>query len=153
MTEILASWHPFVVHFAVALTIASVFFDVIDFLRSNTTFERTGFALMLTAVPCLLLAVLTGNLAHGFVEGARETAILEKHQTYANIAVWVFTAAALWRVFLHFKGRFHGGRRAAYIFIVAAAAMSVFLAARKGGEVRHPPYPERSRTETTGKKP
>jgi uncharacterized membrane protein len=142
MLETLASWHPFIVHFAVAFTIGSAFFDSLDFLRPRKGMEDTGFRLMLAALPFLLLAVLSGNLAESSLVNAptvraEQILLLEDHMTYANIAVWVFTAAAFWRIFLHFKGQFIGLKKVIYVFIVAAAAMSVFLAARKGGAINH----------------
>lgn len=140
MLETLASWHPFLVHFAIAFTIGSAFFDTLDFLRPGKGMEETGFRLMLVAIPFLLLAVLTGNLAESSLVNAptvraEQMLLLEDHKTYANIAVWLFVATGFWRIFLHFKGQFTGLKKVIYVFIVAAAAMSVFLAARKGGAI------------------
>ncbi|MBN1448554.1 MAG: hypothetical protein JXA28_11535 [Bacteroidetes bacterium] len=138
MLEILASWHPFIVHFAVAFSIGSASFDIIDFFLPRKRFEETGFLLMIAALPFLLLGVLTGNLAGTYNAGLEHAAAsLENHLRYANIGVWVFTAAGLWRLFLRFKHEYKGGKKVAYIFIVTAAAMSVYLAALHGGKIRH----------------
>ncbi len=151
MTETIASWHPFIVHFAVAFSIGSAVFDILDFFLQKRRFEETGFALMLTALPFLLLAVLSGNLAEPFARAVRPAAHLQNHISYANIAVWVFSAAGLWRVFLHFKSQYRGTRKVAYIFIVTFAAVSVYLAAMNGGRIRHSPerfrLPDRQATE------
>jgi uncharacterized membrane protein len=148
MTDTLASIHPFVVHFAVSLTLVSAGFDVADFLLRRDTFERTAFALAVLALPALLLAALTGNLAASRVTDPALLAIVERHELYANIAVWTFSAAALWRIFLHLKRQFSGLRMVIYVFIITAAAMSVFLAARRGGSIRHdgPPKPTAAAT-------
>ena len=138
MLETLASWHPFIVHFAVAFAIGSAFFDILDFFLGRRRFEDTGFLLMIAALPFLLLAVFTGNLAETYGQGLENAATaLENHMRYANIAVWLFSATAFWRLFMHFRKQFHGGRKIAYIFIITAAAMSVYLAALHGGRIRH----------------
>jgi uncharacterized membrane protein len=139
MTETIASWHPFIVHFAVAFGIGSAAFDVLDFFLHRRRLEETGFALMLAALPFLLLAVLSGNLAEPFARAVSPAAHLQNHISYANIAVWVFSAAAIWRLFLHFKHRYTGTRKVAYIFVITFAAVSVYLAALHGGRIRHTP--------------
>ena len=138
MLETLASWHPFVVHFAVAFSIGSAAFDILDFFFHRRKLEDTGLHLMLAALPFLLLAVLTGNLAETYAVGIADAAVaLDRHITYANIAVWGFSAVGLWRIFQHFKGQHTGLRKVIYIFVVTAAAMSVYLAAVHGGAIRH----------------
>jgi uncharacterized membrane protein len=142
MLETLASWHHFIVHFAVAFTIGSAGFDIIDFFFPRRRFEESGFLLMLAAIPFLLLAVLTGNLAETHAPGLEQAALaLENHIRYANIAVWLFCGVGLWRIFLHFKHRYHGRNKVLYMFIVATAAASVYLAALHGGSIRHA-FPE-----------
>ncbi len=138
MLETLASFHPFIVHFAVAFSIGSAVFDILDFFFQRKRFEDTGFLLMIAAMPFLLLAVFTGNLASTHAPGLEHAATaLENHMRYANIAVWVFFGTGSWRLFLHFRKRYSGARKIAYIFIIAAAAMSVYLAALHGGGIRH----------------
>ena len=140
MNQTLASWHPFLVHFAVAFTLSSAALDIVDFFTRKEAFERTTFTLAILALPFLLSAVLTGNLASHFIEEPGKRLILSQHETYANIAVWLFCATTLWRVFLRVKREFTGVRKILYVFLVTAAAMSVFLAAMKGGSIRHQPY-------------
>ncbi len=138
MLDTLASWHPFIVHFAVAFTIGSASFDILDFFLHRRRFEETGFLLMLAAMPFLLMAVFTGNLAETHAPGLAEAATaLENHMRYANIAVWIFFGAGIWRLFLHFKKQYSGIRKIVYVFIVTAAAMSVYLAGVHGGKIRH----------------
>ncbi|MFA6234808.1 MAG: DUF2231 domain-containing protein [Bacteroidota bacterium] len=138
MLDTLASWHPFIVHFAVAFTIGSAAFDVLDFFFHRKRFEETGFLLMITAMPFLLMAVFTGNLAEHHAPGLEHAAaFIENHMRYANIAIWIFFAAGVWRLFLHLKKQYHGIRKIIYVFIVTAAAMSVYLAALHGSKIRH----------------
>ena len=140
MSETVALWHPFIVHFAVSLTMVSALLDIIGFVLRSDRFDASSFLLATLAIPALLAAVLSGNLASGFIHDAGQRAIVDGHETYANIAVWVFCGAAFWRSFLQVKKQFTGPRRIAYVFLIALAAMSVFLAARKGGSLRHTGY-------------
>ncbi|MDX9757719.1 MAG: hypothetical protein RBU27_01045 [Bacteroidota bacterium] len=138
MLETLASWHPFIVHFAVAFSIGSVAFDILDFFLSRRRFEDAGFLLLIAAMPFLLLAVLTGNLAATLAPGIEHALVaLDNHMRYANIAVWIFFLAGAWRVFLHLKRRYNAKRKVLYIFVITAAAASVYLAALHGGRIRH----------------
>jgi hypothetical protein len=107
---------------------------------------------MLTAMPFLLLAVFTGNLAQTHAPGLEQSAtFIENHMRYANIAIWVFFAAGVWRQFLHLKKQYHGLRKIIYVFVVTAAAMSVYLAALHGGKIRHHrPIPPMLSTQQTG---
>lgn len=139
MIQTIASWHPFIVHFAVAFVIGSALFDILDFFLNRRRFEETGFMLMIVALPFLLLAVISGNLAEPFARVDVKPVHLENHIAYANITVWVFTAAALWRIFIHFKRRYVGKQKVIYIFIVTLAAVSAYLAALHGGRIRHSP--------------
>jgi uncharacterized membrane protein len=153
MLDTLASWHPFIVHFAVAFTIGSAAFDILDFFFHRRRFEETGFLLMLTAMPFLLLAVFTGNLAESHAAGLEQMAVfIENHMRYANIAVWIFFAAGVWRLFMHLKRQYGGVKKIAYVFIVTAAAVSVYLAALHGGKIRHhdPPPSSLSLSSYTG---
>ena len=140
MTAALASYHPFIVHFAVAFAMASAVFDALDFFFHKKLFEQTGFVLMLCALPFLVLAALTGNLAEPFVRTRELARVLHQHETYANLAVWTWCAGGVWRIFMVLKKQYTGLRRVAYIFIVTLAAVSVFLAAKKGGSIRHHGY-------------
>lgn len=138
MLDTFASWHPFIVHFAVAFSIGSAAFDILDFFLHRPRFEETGYLLMLTAMPFLLLAVFTGNLAETHAAGLEHAVgFIENHMRYANIAVWVFFGAGVWRLFMHLKRQYTGLKKIVYVFIVTAAAMSVYLAALHGGKIRH----------------
>ena len=138
MLETIASWHPFIVHFAVAFAMGSAAFDILDFFLHRPSFERTGFHLLVAALPFLLLAVLSGNLAETYAEGLAAAALeLDTHMTYANIAVWLFTAVGFWRIFMHVRKEFTDMRKIVYVFLITAAAMSVYLAALHGGSIIH----------------
>lgn len=143
MTETLASWHPFVVHFAVAFSLGSAACDILDFFLHRRRLEETGFALMMAALPFLILAVITGNLAEGLMYSAATALHIENHVAYANIGMWVFCGTAIWRLFLHLKKLYTGRVKILYVFVITAAAASLYLAAMHGGRIRHDGFPPR----------
>ncbi len=143
MTETLASWHPFIVHFAVAFSLGSAACDIFDFFLHRQRLEETGFALMMAALPFLILAVITGNLAEGLMYNSNTALHIENHVAYANIGMWVFSGAAIWRLFLHLKKQYVGRVKILYVFVITAAAASLYLAAMHGGRIRHNGFPPR----------
>ena len=137
MIEFLTSIHPFVVHFAVAYTLATAFFDILDFLFRKKYFETAAFIISMLALPFLLTAVLTGNLAGESLNKPEALILLQQHETAANIAMWLFTASFVWRIFMVLKKQFTGWRKMIYLCVLSAAAISIFLAAQKGGKIFH----------------
>ena len=136
----IASWHPFIVHFAVAFAIGSALLDTVDLLMRRRALDRTALLLAIMALPFLAAAALTGNLASSYIRDQDALALLDQHVTYANLAVWAFTATAVWRIFLHLRKDYLGRKRIIHAAAVLIAAGCVFLAASKGGAIRHRPY-------------
>ena len=143
MNEFIASTHPFVVHFAVALTIMSALFDLASLFIRRQHLATTGFSLAVTAVPFLLLAVLSGNLAEIYLSPELASTHLEEHKLFANITVWSFTALALWRAWLAAKKRYAGWQKILYVALVLAAGAATFYTAERGGAIFHTAAPER----------
>lgn len=136
MSEFLAAQHPFVVHFAVALSIITALFDLLSLYR-RATFEPVSFALIIVSLPFLISAVLTGNLAQQYLQRPEAREIVEQHESLATAGMWIFTAASVLRVFLVLKKKYHGWKRIIYLLGIVAGAVLIFLAARKGGTVFH----------------
>lgn len=137
MNALLGENHPFIVHFAVAFALASVLFDLLGLLFRRKQLAAAAAPLAYLALPFLILAVLSGNLALQSLHRPEAAHILDQHQTYANIGMWLFCIAALWRAFLAAKKQFGGGRKFMYLIVAAAAAVSIFFAAQRGGKVFH----------------
>lgn len=140
MIESLAALHPFLVHFAVAFTLAGAALDCASFFQRLERVASAGPVLIGLAAPFLLAAALTGNLAEGLARPDLAGPTLDAHVTAANSAVWIFFAAALFRLDLALRKRFTGFRRVIYCVLMVAAAVAVFIAAREGGRLRHRGY-------------
>ncbi len=137
MIAVLASWHPFIVHFAVALTFSSFLFDLAGTTTRFKQFTTTGFHLMVAAVPFLLLSVFTGNLAEGMFLEAKDQALIDQHLTLMNAAVWGFMAIASWRIYATLKKTFTRTSMSFYLAMLFLVCVAVFIGATKGAALSH----------------
>ncbi|MAT39136.1 MAG: hypothetical protein CL946_05995 [Ectothiorhodospiraceae bacterium] len=135
MTEFLADSHPFIVHFAIALTMMSVLFDLVGAVAKPAHFETTGLSLAIAAVPFLLCAVLTGNAAETLGAFAYSSEMLEQHTLFANLTVWFFSAIVFARVYLTVRKQFSGTVKYAYLAVAIAAAVFAFYTGMHGGRL------------------
>ncbi len=136
MNEYLAAQHPFIVHFAVSISIIAALFDLLSLYRREK-FGPVSFALIIVSSPFLISAVLTGNLAQQFLQRPEARAIVEQHESLATAGMWILTAASVLRIFLVVKKNFMGWKRIAYLLGIVAGAVLIFIAARKGGTIFH----------------
>ena len=121
----LASWHPQIVHFAIALLIGGVFFRWI-FLTGRAAFTGpAAAALLIAGTTAAVLAVKSGTDAHGPVErvpGAREAVV--EHEEAGEWARNIFLlVAALELAALAVARR---NRRATQLALWGSALVGVF---------------------------
>jgi uncharacterized membrane protein len=91
--------HPLVVHFPIALLIASVLFDIIAYCIKREEFEKAAFWNLVLGVLTGAAAVITGLLAEDSVPPFPVLhATVERHETLAFIALGVFAVLLLWRI-------------------------------------------------------
>lgn len=143
MISFLAGAHPFIVHFAVSLTILSALFECASLFTGKFHVDSTALTLAVAAVPFLLLAVLTGNLAESVLPAALKTSVVQTHKMLANITVWSFTALIFGRVYLGVTKRFTKKLHTLYVVLLLAAATVAFFTAERGGEIYHGQHIER----------
>ncbi len=137
MSEYLAHAHPYVVHFAVVLPVVAAFFELASVVFKRESFSSTSLYLTILAIPFLVTAVLTGNLAGTYLEAPLKTGIAGNHETFANITVWLVVTLSFGRVFYTVKKKFSGGLRLLYLVLALAAAFFTIYTAKLGGEIRH----------------
>ena len=105
--EFLAEFHPPVVHFAIALVIMGVIFDLAGFILKKESLRHAGFWSLMAGVLAVWGAAITGHQAEEVVEHAIEgTAaykILEEHEELGEILPWTVSVLGLFRLFLYFK--------------------------------------------------
>ncbi|NPA32446.1 MAG: DUF2231 domain-containing protein [Aquificae bacterium] len=100
--------HPPVVHFAIALPLAGLLFEVLYRLTGREIFSHGAFLNFSLGAVFVWLAWLTGGMAEEAVEEAVEGTpaygILELHETLGLVVSFLVTALAVFK-FLEFKGK------------------------------------------------
>ncbi|HNO06832.1 MAG TPA: hypothetical protein PKK49_16235, partial [Flavobacteriales bacterium] len=84
--------HPMVVHFPIALLLASWFFDLLALRWRGEQFRETSLSLLVLGVAAAAVAVLTGHFAEEAVEhgGSIPKQAIETHEELAFAVFWVF---------------------------------------------------------------
>ena len=83
--------HPMVVHFPIALLLASTLFDALAFRWRSQQFRETSLSLLILGILAAGVAVLTGHFAEEAVErsGIPKQAI-EIHEELGGSVFWIF---------------------------------------------------------------
>jgi len=99
--------HPPVVHFAIALSITGVVFELLGRVLHKKELTEAGFYTLLVGVLFLWLAWFTGHsaeeLVEEFVEKSPAYELLELHEGIGNFLPFFFTLLAGIRVYLKIK--------------------------------------------------
>ncbi|MDM7273258.1 DUF2231 domain-containing protein [Sulfurihydrogenibium azorense] len=114
MTEL----HPPIVHFAIALTMMGVIFEILGFISNRESLKHAGFWTFLFGVIAVWGAMLTGHVAEESVENfLTEDAkkILETHEELGNVLPFIFTIFGGLRLYLWFKEN----KKLYYLFLIA----------------------------------
>ena len=100
-----AHLHPLIVHFPVALLIVGFVADTVYLLyKKEVCLSKVGFYLMLAGTLGAVAAVLSGNFFTEDMSGTAET-IRERHETLANITMYLMIVASILRIILVKKGK------------------------------------------------
>jgi len=90
--------HPFVIHFAIALLVVSVLFDIIAVSTNRPHFETAGWWNLFLGFFAALFAVITGLYAKNSAFITPDTKTLLTYHQYLGIATAViFTGLFIWR--------------------------------------------------------
>jgi len=135
--EFLAEFHPPVVHFAIAMVIMGVLFDIAGFVLRKESLKHAGFWSMMVGVIAVWGAAITGHQAEELVEhaveGTKAYKVLEEHEELGEILPWAVSAIGLLRLFLFFKK--NNLLFAAYLIAGLAVAGAVGFQGKIGGKL------------------
>ncbi len=126
--------HPLVVHFPIALLMASVFFDAVAYRSRREAFEKAAKLNLALGVLSGIVAVVFGLLAEESVPQfpvIHET--VERHKTLAFVTLGVCAILLLWR-FLK-DGKFYERWRTFYIALAVVGILILGATAYYGGEL------------------
>ena len=103
----MAELHPPIVHFAIALTIIGIIFDILGFALKKESLKYAGFWVFIIGIVAVWGAMLSGEaaeeLVEKFVENTKVEEIFETHEELGKILPWIFTGLGLFRVYLYIK--------------------------------------------------
>ncbi len=106
--ELLSQLHPPSVHFAIALTITGIIFEVLFLIFRKESLKSAGFWTFMFGVVAVWGAMLTGHEAEEVVEdfiteGSKAYQLLETHEELGEILPYIFTVLGLFRLYLFFR--------------------------------------------------
>jgi len=97
--------HPLIVHFPIALLIVGFVADTVYLIyKKEVCLSKVGFYLMLAGTLGAIAAVLSGNFFTEDLSGSVEV-IRERHETLANITMYLMIVASILRIILVKKGK------------------------------------------------
>ena len=125
--------HPMVVHFPIALLLASLLFDLLALRWREEECRATSLSLLALGVLAAVVALLTGHLAEEAVEhsGTIPKQAIETHEELAFAAFWVF-AGLLGVKMLSYWGWMRE-RALLVLFIGVGGAVLLLVASYYGG--------------------
>jgi uncharacterized membrane protein len=139
--ELLAQFHPKVVHFAIALLSTYVLLEAIGVLFKKDFFLKAAHLILLLGVLGAVAAVLTGNQAEEVAELWEEKGAIipfgsiNEHKDYANITLWYFAVLLVIRTVLVLKKKFTGYFKYAILVLAIVGAYFVYETGEHGGEL------------------
>ncbi|NQV30386.1 MAG: hypothetical protein HQ508_05825 [Candidatus Marinimicrobia bacterium] len=100
----MADYHPFFVHFPIAILLVAAVFDLFGVLRQHEQSTSTAFYLLLMAGISALLAAISGNLAETAIHKQEllSLAVAEtfgNHVSMGNATTWIIVIVVLGRSF------------------------------------------------------
>ncbi|HEY7750882.1 MAG TPA: DUF2231 domain-containing protein [Ignavibacteriaceae bacterium] len=137
--EILAGFHPHVVHFPIALLITYSLVEMFGIIFKKESAAKLAYLLLCIGIFFSFFAAVTGNEALNAYRDWDETTIpvLENHQLFANLTIWYFTSILILRTILIIKKKFHGFKKYIFLLLLPVGVFFVFQAGKFGGELMH----------------
>lgn len=126
--------HPMIVHFPIALLMASVLFDAVShFLKRDSLQDGALWLLGLG-----LLGGIAASIAGSVAEEAAEKAgiaesLIETHESLAFVTMGIFGVLFLWRLFL--RNQFNGRLLAIYLLVAAIGVGTLSATGYYGGDL------------------
>lgn len=137
MDELLAPFHPRLVHFPIALIVVGAIFELVGRITDLDWWRRSAFAM-------LVIGVLAAGFALSSGEGAAVQAWerqgvprepLERHETAGKLTFWVGALAVLLRLLAGRLGALRSFASGGALALHLAAAGLVVLAGFHGGKL------------------
>lgn len=135
--EFLAKFHPQVVHFPIALLLSYFLFELLSVILKKEYLSKAAHLLLFLGVLGAVAAVLSGGQAEDAFDyfNKQSSALLEEHQTWANITLWYFAGVLVVRTFLVLRKMFTGWVQYAFVVLALIGCFFVFETGDHGGKM------------------
>ena len=140
--ETLASFHPKVVHFAVALLLTYVLFEVLYLIFKKDFLNKSATLILFFGVLGAIASLLTGNQAYHYAEYLFDTydvkiplGLIDEHEEYAKITTFWFVGILIIRFFLNVKNKFKGWIQIVVLLLALAGTYFVYETGEHGGQL------------------
>ena len=139
--EFLASLHPKMVHFPLALLITYSFLEILGAIFKKETISQAAYIILLLGIIGAIGAVLTGNQADEIAEMWFDKdvniplGLISQHETYATISLWFFAVVLILRTYLIIKKKFIGTIKYIFVLLSIIGCYFIIQTGLKGGEL------------------
>lgn len=140
--ETLASFHPKVVHFAIALLLTYVLLEALFFVFKKDFLNKSATLILFLGVLGAVAALLTGNQAYHYAEYLFDTydvkiplGLIDEHEEYAKITTFWFVGILVIRFFLNVKDKFKGWLQVVVLVLALVGVYFVYETGEHGGEL------------------
>lgn len=140
--ETLASFHPKVVHFAIALLLTYVLFEFLFLILKKDFFNKSATLILFLGVLGALASLLTGNQAFHYAEYLFDNydvkipfGLIDEHEQYATITLFWFLGILILRFFLNHKNLFKGWLQISVFVLALVGVYWVYETGEHGGEL------------------
>ena len=131
-----ATYHPLIVHFPIVLLIILPFFQLVSFFKLK---KEIGWAVVILTGAGLVSSYLASNSFHPHTVNLTPQAneILEKHDYYAYLTVWISLVALVAKLSSQFVFRLNKWSECLVLICLFLAAYSVTMAGHHGSQLTH----------------
>lgn len=137
--EFLAELHHKIIHFPIALLFIYPFIEAVSIFYKKEFFSFTSLVILILGIVASLAAVLTGNQALNSIDKINPDLydLADKHYTYANIVVWLFSLILFSRIYLQIKKKYEGKWKIILLLLAFAGCYFIYQTGEYGGKTAH----------------
>ena len=139
--ELIANLHPRIVHFPIAFFIIYALFEIFGIILKKDFLIKAAYITLILGIITALFAVLTGNQAQDAAKlilddktvGISEA--IKKHEEFATITLWYFTALFILRTYLLINKKFISSWKYIFIGLALIGCYLIYNTGYYGGEL------------------
>lgn len=139
--EFFANLHPKFVHFSIALFSIYILLEFFYFFYSKEWLNKTVHLILILGIFLTIGTVLTGNQAEKSVleiienKATHVKEVLEEHEEYGTLVLWLFAAIAVFRTYILLKKKMTKKTQVILLLLATIGGYLIFEAGEYGGEL------------------